>query len=332
MRKNARTLRREHDSLFPDQVKSTISKFFLRRKKAVAHAGAWKVAYADFVTGMMSLFLVLWILSQDEEVIIATTRFFRDPYKAGVPKSTPVEQKDARPGSMVDQIVGRSDTTMRNTDETSSIDIDVLHRIAQDWYKRLRLHEIDDEIIQIEATTDGIKVTLFHGDEKPLFEKSSSALTDHGKKVMQRMSWLLAQHVLIFRVDSYANHFPPHWGKPPEIQIADNVELSGGFGEGSSTLQKWIDGKIEMERANGDVMGKDSKFGSWPRSLAQGTEVTDALIHYSAGELGGKLERITGHGSTKPNKRRYPNQPEKNRRVELSLVLDMSKEDLAEYE
>ena len=70
----------------------------------ICHGGAWKVAYADFVTGMMSLFLVLWILSQDEEVIIATTRFFRDPYKAGVPKSTPVEQKDARPGSMVDQI------------------------------------------------------------------------------------------------------------------------------------------------------------------------------------------------------------------------------------
>ena len=38
-----------------------------------AHGGAWKVAYADFVTGMMSLFLVLWILSQDEEVIIATS-------------------------------------------------------------------------------------------------------------------------------------------------------------------------------------------------------------------------------------------------------------------
>ena len=179
-------------------MKSTISKYLTRRKKAVAHAGAWKVAYADFVTGMMSLFLVLWILSQDEEVIIATTRFFRDPYKAGVPKSTPVEQKDARPGSMVDQIVGRSDTTMRNTDDTTSIDIGVLHRIAQDWYKRLRLHEIDDETIQIEATTDGIKVTLFYGDEKPMFEKASNALTNHGKKVMQRMAWLLSQHAFGF--------------------------------------------------------------------------------------------------------------------------------------
>ncbi|MBT3541681.1 MAG: hypothetical protein HN489_11150 [Opitutae bacterium] len=254
-----------------------------------SHGGAWKVAYADFVTGMMSLFLVLWILSQDEEVIIATTRFFRDPYMAGVPKSTPVEQKDARPGSMVDQIVGRSDTTMRNTDDTTSIDIDVLHRIAQDWFQRLKLHEIDDSTMQIEATSEGLKVTLFHGDEKPLFAPSSSELTNHGRKVMQRMSWLLAQHVLVYRVDSHTNHL--------------------------------TDGKRNATTSN-----------AWTMSLEQGAEVTDALVHYSAGELDGKLERITGHGSTKPNDIRYPNQPEKNRRVELSLVLDMSKEDLAQYQ
>ena len=266
-------------------------KFFKKFKElplSGSHGGAWKVAYADFVTGMMSLFLVLWILSQDEEVIIATTRFFRDPYKAGVPKSTPVEQKDARPGSMVDQIVGRSDTTMRNTDDTTSIDIDVLHRIAQDWYQRLRLHEIDDSTIQIEATSEGIKVTLFHGDSKPLFEPSSSQLTSHGRKVMQRMAWLLSQHVLVYRIDSHTNHLP-------------------------------------------DGRGTDAGSTAWTMSLQQGAEVTDALVHYSAGELSGKLERITGHGDTKPNNNRFPNQPEKNRRIELSLVLDMSKKDLAQY-
>ena len=94
---------------------------------------------------------------------------------------------------MVDQIVGRSDTTMRNTNDTTSIDIDVLHRIAQDWYARLRLHEIDDSVIQIDATSDGLKVVLFHGDEKPMFENDSASLTNYGRKVMQRMSWLLSQ-------------------------------------------------------------------------------------------------------------------------------------------
>lgn len=255
--------------------------------KSFAYGGAWKVAYADFVTGMMSLFLVLWILSQDEEVIIATTRFFRDPYKAGVPKSTPVEQKDARPGSMVDQIVGRSDTTMRNTNDTTSIDIDVLHRIAQDWYERYRLHELDDSVVQIDATSEGLKITLLHGDERPLFMESSPQLTQFGTKVMQRMSWILSQHILVYKIDSHTNH------------LQDSV---GSNGE-----------------------------GAWEMSLLQAKEVNDKLLKYSANDLVGKLESITGHGFTKPNDSRYPNQPSKNRRVELSLVLDVSKKDLASF-
>ena len=91
--------------------------------------------------------------------------------------------------------------------KTTSIDIDVLHRIAQDWYERLRLHEIDDSTIQIEATSGGIKITLFHSDTKPLFESSSSELTAYGREVMNKMSWLLSQNVLEFSVDSRAHRF-----------------------------------------------------------------------------------------------------------------------------
>ena len=50
-------------------------------------------------------------------------------------------------------------------------------------------------------------------------------------------------------------------------------------------------------------------------------EVNEALNYYSADDLIGKLESITGHGFTKPNDKRFPNQPLKSRRVELSLVL-----------
>ena len=177
-----------------------------------------------------------------------------------MPKSTPVEQKDARPGSMVDQIVGRSDTTMRNTDDTTSIDIDVLHRIAKDWYQRLRLHEIDDSTIQIEATAEGLKVVLFYGDDEPMFEESTPRLTNHGRKVIQRMSWLLSQHVLVYRIDSHTNN------------------LNSGKG----------------------LSGENA----WEMSLLQGKEIAEALSHYSANELDEKLERITGHGFTKPNNTR----------------------------
>src|SRR5216684_527022 len=43
------------------------------------HGGAWKVAYADFVTAMMALFIVLWLLSSDEKVKQAVGGYFQDP-------------------------------------------------------------------------------------------------------------------------------------------------------------------------------------------------------------------------------------------------------------
>src|ERR1700757_1370837 len=52
-----------------------------RRNKhhAPHHGGAWKVAYADFVTAMMSLFIVLWLLSSSKPVQEAVGGYFRDP-------------------------------------------------------------------------------------------------------------------------------------------------------------------------------------------------------------------------------------------------------------
>ena len=294
-----------------------MKRFTIRRHRPTgSHAGAWKVAYADFVTGMMSLFLVLWILSQDEEVIIATTRFFRDPYKAGVPKSTPVEQKDARPGSMVDQIVGRSDTTMRKTNETTSIDVDVLYRIANDWYARLKQHELDDETIEIEVANERIHVTLYHGDDKPLFEPSSPNLTKFGRKVVNQMAWLLDRHLLISRIDSHTNHLED--GR--EAQLATII--------GTPVAPS---GRPEEHLSDYD----QDKLSEWKMSLNQAYEVLHALTFYSA-PLGGesdllaKMEGVKGHGSTVPNKR-FPDRPDKNRRVELSLVIDKSKENLVHF-
>ena len=43
------------------------------------HGGAWKVAYADFVTAMMAFFLVMWLVTQSKEVKQAVGGYFRDP-------------------------------------------------------------------------------------------------------------------------------------------------------------------------------------------------------------------------------------------------------------
>src|SRR5580704_18150510 len=47
------------------------------------HGGAWKVAYADFVTAMMALFIVLWLLNSSENVRKAISAYFMDPSGTG---------------------------------------------------------------------------------------------------------------------------------------------------------------------------------------------------------------------------------------------------------
>jgi len=53
------------------------------RRHVKQHGGAWKVAYADFVTAMMALFIVLWLLSSSEQVQKAVGGYFTDPSGQG---------------------------------------------------------------------------------------------------------------------------------------------------------------------------------------------------------------------------------------------------------
>ncbi len=48
-------------------------------KHVAPHGGAWKVAYADFVTALLALFIVLWVLGQDATLKEAVQAYFRDP-------------------------------------------------------------------------------------------------------------------------------------------------------------------------------------------------------------------------------------------------------------
>ncbi|MCC7475995.1 MAG: flagellar motor protein MotB [Pirellulales bacterium] len=57
--------------------------------------GAWKVAYADFVTAMMAFFMVMWLTSQSDDVKEAIGGYFQDPWGTSAESSTPTIQSPA---------------------------------------------------------------------------------------------------------------------------------------------------------------------------------------------------------------------------------------------
>ena len=66
------------------------------------HGGAWKVAYADFVTAMMALFIVLWLLNTSKPVKEAIAGYFKDPSGTGNKLGTTMDGKGGQSASPVD--------------------------------------------------------------------------------------------------------------------------------------------------------------------------------------------------------------------------------------
>jgi chemotaxis protein MotB len=77
------------------------------------HGGAWKVAYADFVTAMMAFFLVMWLMGTDEETKAAVEGYFKS---AGSPSALSISPTDPKGGDKIDEFQERSPSGGRPID------------------------------------------------------------------------------------------------------------------------------------------------------------------------------------------------------------------------
>lgn len=159
-----------------------------------AHGGAWKVAYADFVTAMMALFMVLWICSQDKEILLATSKYFQSPFNSPLQQTYGV-MKDGAPSASHESGSG-----------TSIIDMAFLHKVAEEFMRLLNIDEAtSDKPVEIKVTTDGLRITLYNRTKQPLFKTFSSELTEWGDVTMQNLSWMIDRYDMRIRVDAYTS-------------------------------------------------------------------------------------------------------------------------------
>src|ERR1051325_9714701 len=91
--------------------------------------GSWKVAYADFVTAMMALFIVLWLTSQDEKIKEAVQRSFTNPFASLTKESVRIIPIKDTPAVSRDR--------SGNFDSASAIELAMLRRLNEDLLKGL---------------------------------------------------------------------------------------------------------------------------------------------------------------------------------------------------
>jgi chemotaxis protein MotB len=140
----------------------------LRKKSRHAHGhhgGAWKVAYADFVTAMMAFFLVMWITAQSPESRAGVAAYFRDPgaFDSG------------RGAGVLDD--GNGVTTSAALPAGQGMA--VLEKLAQELRREIeRMPDLDaiKRQIEITVTREGLRIEMLEGDTEGFFQVGSATL------------------------------------------------------------------------------------------------------------------------------------------------------------
>lgn len=165
----------------------------MAKKKDEHHGGAWKVAYADFVTAMMALFIVLWIIApepNDNKIV------YEDEIDTAPPQEVNTQGGEQKtPGEKPGDKVGDAGAAQRIKD---------LQFIADELIKLLKVQDLETEPpVDVKLVNETIKVTLFDRQQKPFFKTGTSQLTEWGDFVLKNLAYVAVRHEMALLLDGH---------------------------------------------------------------------------------------------------------------------------------
>jgi chemotaxis protein MotB len=133
------------------------------------HGGAWKVAYADFVTAMMALFIVLWLLNSSKQVQEAVGGYFKDP--SGTSKK-----------------VG---TNMMGSGQNFTLSRDNMPQLKEQLQKSIRQVSDFDKLknqIEMTVTAEGLRIELMETEQGAFFDSGNPTPNRDGSSLLTALA------------------------------------------------------------------------------------------------------------------------------------------------
>jgi chemotaxis protein MotB len=174
------------------------------RKKASHgghHGGAWKVAYADFVTAMMALFIVLWLMNANQEVKEAISIYFNDPTGTG-------------------KLSGSASAGSGESLPLSKADLAELQKKIEESLKQVpELSKLKDHI-RMTVTGEGLRIEMSENDKGVFFESGSARPSAAGAEFIELLAAELGKMPNSLLVEGHTD------AKPFKDPTYTNWELS----------------------------------------------------------------------------------------------------------
>ncbi|MES5815061.1 flagellar motor protein MotB [Pseudoxanthomonas sp. Soil82] len=276
----------------------------IRRIKKTAgghHGGAWKVAYADFVTAMMAFFLVMWLVGiASKEQKAAVSEYFKNPSAvegtAAIPgtsslgpggasdKMIPTANALSMPGGVGPRVGDPGEATRSRIPTDAQEDA----RAAAAAEDRRQLDELRKELeaaieksqalapfkdqLLIDLTPEGLRVQIVDRMNRPMFDLGSSSMKDYTVEVMHELGTLLS-------------------GTPHKIALAGHTD------------------ETPFQAPRG--------YGNWELSSDRANAARRALLEGGLDEA--RIARVVGLASSVPFDRADPRAPT-NRRISIVVL------------
>ena len=257
-----------------------------------AHGGAWKIAYADFVTAMMAFFLLMWLLgSTSKAKLEGIAQYFQTPLKvalAGGEGSGDSSSVIKGGGTDLTRSVGQVKNGEVEGKKTINLDASRAKK-QMEQQEAVRLQDIKEKLdkavasnpkmqqfkkqMKIDITSDGLRIQIIDDKNRPMFDSGGAVMKHYTRDILREIGKTLNE--LPNRI-SLSGH-------------TDAVPYAGG----------------------------DAGYSNWDLSADRANASRRELV--AGGLEDGKVLRVVGLGSAIPFVKEDPNSPV-NRRISIIVM------------
>jgi chemotaxis protein MotB len=231
------------------------------------HGGAWKVAYADFVTAMMALFIVLWLLNSSKQIQEAVGGYFKDP-------------------SGTSKLVG---SNMHGTGDNVLLRKEDMAKLKDELEMKIRKVANFDKLnkqIEMTVTNEGLRIELLEAPGGTFFDSGNATPTESGKDLLAALAEEIGKLPNRVSIEGHTDS-QPFEGNPSYT----NWELSTDRG---NAARRWMSehgmrhDQVEQVRGFADqhLRLKDNPTDSANRRIS-------LIVQYLDGEPGKMTEEQT---------------------------------------
>jgi len=279
------------------------------------HGGAWKVAYADFVTAMMAFFLLLWLLGvTDEAMRGGISEMFRAPspligpggastsmIKLGGTRDIPrgdgekLNEQTQADEEVMPEIIEVIDTEAI-AKEKKTLD-QLMEKLKETIEQSDMLKDFKDQLL-LEVTPEGLRIQIIDKEKRPMFSAGSEKLKPYTRVILRELAKTITKNA------------------PNQISITGHTDVSA-FGKGI----------IEYETVDGEVLRKT--YSNWELSSDRANAARRELL--KGGMPAKQVGRVVGLASSVLFDKENPYSPI-NRRISIIVMNKATMDTIAKSE